>query len=70
MLAHKVEDSTISELLSLYKERASEKYYDYCKAIKGTDEDLKDKSYREWAYVDDCLSTLNKVLRMLRSDNM
>lgn len=70
MLAHKVENATISELVSVYQEKSSEKYNEYCQAVRGNDESLKDKSYKEWAHADDCLLSLNKVLEMLRCDNL
>lgn len=70
MLLHRVEDCTLSELLETYTNVAAQMYICYQQAIKGTDENLKDETYRRWAHADDCVINLNKLMEMIRSDNI
>lgn len=70
MVISKVENYTLSELVDLYKQRTEQMYEDYKRSIRGLDEDLKDASYRRWSHADDCLIHLNKVIEMVRSDNV
>lgn len=68
MIAHRVEDFTMSELLQICRDKAHKAYEEYSQAIKGTDEDLKDEAYKRWAHADDCLLGVSKLMEMVRSD--
>lgn len=70
MILHRVEDCTLSELLEAYRNMAAEMYIRYQQAIKGSDEQLKDDTYKQWAHADDCLINLTKIVEMVRSDNI
>lgn len=69
-MALKVEDCTLSELVDAYRQMAADMYECYKQAIKGSDEKLKDDSYRRWAHADDCLINLTKIIETVRADNI
>lgn len=64
----RLEDCTLDELLKVFRTRSEDTYSEYKQALKGSDEALRDRSYKRWAHADDCLASLVRVIEMVRAD--